>query len=371
MPCSLEQSGACLHQRSHGSQKCLQCDCISQLWVPLATDCLADTAGASLAPMWSRPWPAGTGPPSGDTLAEAPLPLRYNSPRVSTVLVQLAIFYPTSRWKQLRFRPTQHCFARNSQMWVLTWLRRLPISRLPSVAPSLWTTLLARERRHVDGELALESCTSRGFLALVYLRSPGVQSAEVLVGAGSAPGLVRRRKCLDVFRLLQSGIACFGGRGGVIGNSNRNPTRYQADRRSAWHNWHVPLCPHSFSLRSATLGIQNSRVFCAHVPKPCQRVREKGMSRPHTLLAVLVTLRALPVRFSEEKLTLGWWAGLGLHQTSGAVRTRGVQTCAKCQSLESWITRASDRKADNDRSEGNVAINSKLKEYHCHGNGYR
>ena len=33
------------------------------------------------------------------------------------------------------------CFQRSSQIWVLVWLRRLPISRSPWAALSLWTTL--------------------------------------------------------------------------------------------------------------------------------------------------------------------------------------------------------------------------------------
>ena len=74
-------------------------------------------------------------------MAEALLASSYNLPRVSAVHGLLAIFSPTSRWKQPRLRRTLHCFARSSQIWVLTWLRRLPISRSPSAAPSLWTTL--------------------------------------------------------------------------------------------------------------------------------------------------------------------------------------------------------------------------------------
>ena len=120
---------------------------------PLATDNMADTAGASLA---SKPWTAAgvlqhvvaaMGREAGITVrrytAEAPLASSCHLAPVSAVHDLLAIFSPISRWKQQRLRRTKHC-------------PRPELANLGADLTSEATNLhairpcITREQRHVD-----------------------------------------------------------------------------------------------------------------------------------------------------------------------------------------------------------------------------
>ena len=104
-------------------------------------------------------------------------------------------------------------------------------------------------------------------------------------------------KCLDVFQPLHRGIACFGERGGVSGNSaaTRRGMRHKWQCHSCpWHNWHDQLTP-SPSLRNPPTFY--SRVSCAKCSNAMSARESKEKScvvLPHAAHIHSVTLDAHP-----------------------------------------------------------------------------
>ena len=279
--------GCCLHQSCHGSHCRSVCGTTANpngrspwqptLWRTLLTrlwpHALAAAGVLEHVVVAMARW---SGPAVRIYMAEAPLASSYN-------LALLAILSPTSRWKQHRFRRTWHSSARSSQ---ISWFRRLPISRSPSAAPSLWTPRATREVWiHGIGVLEVTWRTRCGwrFSSAPFCIWP-VRRRNGCVQAASKRHRLLRRKRRSKWKQY------------------RHPTRV-GGLRHKWechlcpsHNWHVQLCPHSFLFAPQP---SDSYYPCVlhNVSVPCKRVRQKGKvaCRPHTHLTVLVTLGALPV----------------------------------------------------------------------------